>query len=567
MKKLLFIFAFACAGYALQAQCPSPQSSIDIQGNNIRARILNGGDLFTSFNEGEFIPNPNPVVTNNPGTIFAAGLWMGGVDPGGNLKLAATEYRTGTNFDYTAGPLDPDGVTDEFTCMNWDRHFRVTGAEVASFLQALPLSQSEAIAQFPSIMGWPGNGNASFNSVWGFDLPITTSSLAPYVDSDGNGLYDPLNGDYPAVELRGMQAFVPAEMIWCVFNDQNAGSPHSNSKGKALQIEVQQMAWAFKCSAEPVLNNTVFVSHKIINKATEVLDSTFVGYWVDFDLGCYLDDYTGCDPNRNCMYAYNMDAADGNPGFFCDGTSTFADNPPVQTVTFLGSSALNPFTLDRFISSYTQGPSATQSPTVVNEYYNYLNGHWRDGTPQTYGGSGYGGGTPVNHGFPSNPSDPQGWSMCSSGLSGDDRRVIGSHKLGKMYPGSIFELTTAWAVHFNTPPPCNLGNALNEVDVIRAHHDNGYAGLCSSISKAPELPADSILLFPNPSNGTATLRYGSIQVDQIKIYDPLGQLIEVMNRPKKSETTLELRHLPAGVYQIQLYSDAGVATRKLVVAR
>jgi hypothetical protein len=56
-------------------------------------------------------------------------------------------------------------------------------------------------------------------------------------------------------------------------------------------------------------------------------------------------------------------------------------------------------------------------------------------------------------------------------------------------------------------------------------------------------------------------------VDQIKIYDPLGQLIEVMNRPKKSETTLELRHLPAGVYQIQLYSDAGVATRKLVVAR
>jgi hypothetical protein len=567
VKNLFLIFTVLAIHQTAQSQCPLPYAVYDLHSNNIKARIYNGGDLFTVHNFSQFVPNPSSNPLNDPGTLYGAGLWIGGLDAAGNINIAAMDERDGQGYDYSAGPLDDSGVTDLTNCQRWDRQFRVTAFEIANFLEALPLSQNAAIAQFPSIMGWPGKGNGTFANIWGFDLPVSSSPLAPFVDADGNGIYNPLNGDYPAVLLRGMQAFVPAEMIWTVINDQNGGAHHYNTGGKPLQIEVHQMAWAFNCIDEPVLNNTIFISHKIFYKASEVLDSCYVGYWIDFDLGCYMDDYVGCDPNRSSMYVYNMDADDGIQGFTCNGVSTFADKPPVQTVTFLGNSAVKPFSLDKFIAYYTNGPNGTQAPNSTLHYYNYLKGNWRNGAPLTYGGIGFGGITPTNHAFPSNPSDPQGWSMCSSGLAADNRRVIGSHKLGKMYPGSIFELTTAWAVHFNTPPPCNLGNALNEVDVIRAHHDNGYAGLCSSISKAPELPADSILLFPNPSNGTATLRYGSIQVDQIKIYDPLGQLIEVMNHPKKSETTLELRHLPAGVYQIQLYSDSGVATRKMVVAR
>ena len=60
MKKLLLFLAVFQTLNTLQAQCGAPQSQIDIHGNNIRARILNGGDLFTDFTEAQFVPNPNP---------------------------------------------------------------------------------------------------------------------------------------------------------------------------------------------------------------------------------------------------------------------------------------------------------------------------------------------------------------------------------------------------------------------------------------------------------------------------------------------------------------------------
>jgi hypothetical protein len=71
------------------------------------------------------------------------------------------DYRNNSQFDYTAGPLSPEGVTDAFTCANWDRHFRVTGAEIAAFQIAPPLNAAQLKSQFPAIAGWPSRGNPS----------------------------------------------------------------------------------------------------------------------------------------------------------------------------------------------------------------------------------------------------------------------------------------------------------------------------------------------------------------------------------------------------------------------
>jgi hypothetical protein len=564
MKRLLLFLAIINGVNALQAQCTSPQSQIDIHGNNIRARVLNGGDLFTSFDEGQFIPNPNPNAPSNPSTIFAAGLWMGGIDPAGNLKLAMVDYRSNSSNDYSAGPLSEDGQTTEFVCENWDRHFRVTGDQIAGFLAALPLTQAEAIAQFPSVMGWPGRGNAFFAAIWGFDLPFTPQALAPFFDADNDGVYNPLVGDYPVVALRNKTPFVPAEIIWCVFNDQNGGAPHTNSNGKAIQAEVQQTVWAFSCTDNPVLNNTIFTSHKIINRATENIDSFFIAFWVDVDLGCYQDDYVGCDTATRSIFAYNQDALDGQPGTTCSGTATFGDAPPVQTITFLNQ-PLSKFMM--YNSNLGSTPVATTDPSTPNEYYNYLTGSWRDGTPLTYGDSGYNGSTPTDHAFPGNPADPAGWSMCSASLPSLDRRVIASSALGRLQPGQVEELTSAWTVHYNTPPPCNLGNALNDVSALQALYDNDFVNLCSAFSKAPELPADSLDLFPNPTSGDAVLRYGAIRMEEIRIFDATGKLVQTLNNLEKGETTLQLRHLPAGMYTLRLFSDQGNVTKKLAVVR
>lgn len=548
------------------AQCGTPFSQIDLYANNIQARILNGGDLFNDLADAAYFPNPTGT-TGNPSSIYAAGLWMGGYDAAGNLKIAAVNYRGMSGGDYTAGPLTENGTTDDFTCYNWDRHFLVRSSDIAAFLNALPLTKAQAIAQFPSVMGWPGKGNNTFEQIWGFQLPLTEQSLAPFVDVNEDGDYTPLEGDYPAVMLRGLEPFIPDQIIWCVFNDQNGGGAHPVSKGKAIQAEVQLTSWAFHCADNPIIDNTIFTSHKIIYRGAEEVDSFYVGMWVDFDLGCYQDDYVGCDPSRNTMYVYNIDLLDGHSGNYCDGVATFKDEVPVQSATFLTNDANTPgASLDKFIA-YSAGAVGNQDPATAAQFYNALSGSWSSGLPVTYGGTGFGGTTPVSHAFPDDPADLNGWSMCSAGLPAVDRKAIGSHYIGRLAPGAVEELNIAWSTHYNTPPPCNAHNALLEVDTILAYYINSFSEVCSPLSKAPVLPPDSVDLFPNPTTNQTLLRYNNLVVQEVRVYDAIGRLVQVVDQPGKTETTIQVQSLATGVYSLQMQTSQGRIIKKLAVVR
>ncbi|MDX1912712.1 MAG: T9SS type A sorting domain-containing protein [Saprospiraceae bacterium] len=566
-KKLLPLLLFLVLSQTNFAQnCGEPQSQFEIEGANLKARILNAGDLFSDLSDGQFIPNPGPIGSINPTTIYAAGLWMGGLDSGGNLRLAAASYRSDGN-DFFTGPLDPaTGSTDDFTCSNWDRHFFVTGAEIAAFLNNPPQNASELISQYPGIARWPGRGNPYFAGQWGFDLPFTTQALAPFYDADNNGAYNPLSGDYPVVQLRGQPFFVPDQLVWCIFND--AGGFHSNTNGAAFNTEIQLTVWTFDCSDEaflPVLNNTVFTSHKIIARGAERVDSVFIGIWTDVDLGCYEDDYVGCNPDLHTMFAYNQDAVDGQPGTFCaGGVPTFGQTPPVQSVTFLSHS------LDKFIPYNNTGaavPPGTTDPNTPAEYYNYLSGSWKDGSPLTDAPNGYSAGNPVDHLYPSDPADPAGWSMCTANLPGGDRRMLGNISIGSLEPGQIEEINVAWAFHPNPELPCGLGSTFSDVQTLRATYEGGFQDVCS-IVKAPDLPADSLKLFPNPTADIAILKYGKIIPTALRAYDAAGRLVMEKNGNfEKEETRIQTGSLASGIYTLQIVTPQGTAIKKLTVMR
>lgn len=560
-KRILAGLVAGMTAFVLQAQpCVPSNSQIDLEGNTIRARILNNGRLFTDLSEGLFQPDPQPAPISNPSTIFMAGLWMGGLDFAGNLKLTYVDYGS---YGYSSGPLNNDGTIETNTCFNWDRHFRVRGAQVAGFLAALPdlaNNPAAALAQYPGIMGWPAIGNPYFNDIWGYDLPASAQILAPFFDKNSDGSYNPLAGDYPAVLIQNTPPFVPAEMIWSVFNDVN--SP------QGFRMEVQQTAWAFDCPDEPALNRTVFTAHKMLYKGNEQLDSTFIGLWVDFDLGCYSDDYIGCAPGLDAFYAYNQDVVDGNPGAFCDqGITTFADHPPVQSVTLLSQS------IDKFISignvSLGNPPAGTTDPVTKAEYYNYLTGSWRDGTPLTAGGTGYNlsGGTPVDYIFPGDPGDPNDWTMCSAGISGGDRRVLASHKTGLLQPGQIEELVVAWTVHPDPDLPCGLGTTFDDISDLKNLYEDHFAGVCSAVTGIPELLAAEVRISPNPATGAVTIDYGDLPVQAIRLFAADGRLVRILQQVPAGRTLMETGNLPAGVYTVHLLTDRGSLSRKVSVLR
>ena len=95
--------------------------------NNVRATILGGWDMWWDLNTARYeVPKGS-----NKHSMFAGSLWLGGVDEGNQLKLAAMTYRQAGN-DYWPGPLTSDGTasTNKEICDKYDRHWIIYREEV-----------------------------------------------------------------------------------------------------------------------------------------------------------------------------------------------------------------------------------------------------------------------------------------------------------------------------------------------------------------------------------------------------------------------------------------------------
>ncbi len=126
-----------------RTDCDNAIAQIDQAINNVRARLTTGGDVWWNSNDGRYIVPKVPAGTPEVSSIFAGAVWLGGVDPAGNLKLAAQTYgRNGGTFDFYPGPLNPEtGRTNQETCAKWDRFFVVKGESVSSTHTGYPFSQ------------------------------------------------------------------------------------------------------------------------------------------------------------------------------------------------------------------------------------------------------------------------------------------------------------------------------------------------------------------------------------------------------------------------------------------
>ncbi len=474
--------------------CANSESRIDQEINNVRARLLGGGDCWWDFNDGRYIV---PKVDVSSGqrevsSIFAGSVWLGGIDPAGNLKLACQDYRPGGNNDFWPGPLNESGITESFTCDNWDRHFRVTGEEIRRHLGNLATGVTGEADMPKGVKGWPARGNPYFADVWGFDLPYTNQALAGFFDADGDGDYDPLKGDYPSIEIRGCPLDrYPDEMIFWIYNDQGGGAEHARTKGTPIQMEVQVQSFGYVTNDE--LNDMTFQRYKLINRALDRIDSTFFAMWVDADLGCHTDDYIGCDTLNDLMYTYNQDAQDGTTGCTCDqSVATYCDEIPILGVDYFRG-PLDTFGNELPMSSfvYYNNPSVgnplpgTTDPDLPLEFYRYLTGTWKDGTQFTYGGSGYqSGGAEIDYAFTDPPTSNGGWNMCNENLPFGDRRTLQASGPFTLKPGAVNELIIGVPWVPNVGPCPDLENLLRADKLAQGLFDN-----CFELLDGPDAPS------------------------------------------------------------------------------
>jgi hypothetical protein len=522
MKKQLILAAIlvaSCYSNVIKGQnCVESIAQEYIQNSDMKIMIRNAGDMFWDGIQAQYaVPytySQNPQVH----AAFAVGTWMGGYDTGGNLLLAAQTYRSNGN-DYWAGPLDP-ATGEASRCDDFDKIWKVERWAVE---QHIADYNDNGIIDGPtnlSILEWPGRNNPNFAAQMGFSLPAN-QDLAPFYDRNSDGIYNHFDGDYPVFEHGNVNA-IAEEVLWSVFNDH--GNLHTQTGGLPLKVEVQQTAYLFSCSNDPLLNKTLFVKHKVISRSALPVYDYYYGVWADFDMGCSNDDYVGTIPSKNTMYAYNADNHDDNP---CGtmGQAGYGVNPPVQAMTILNHSLANS------IYHTNSSSSPTGDPASAIQYYRLLSGVFPNNTPLTTGGTGYNPNDPnavsTNYMFPDNPNDPSGWSMYTEGLSGLDQRVLGTIHKDSLLPGEVFTVDLAYSYHrdLDSSHIQNVNLMYQEVDIIQQYYDNNF----NLIACAQPSYCTANCVYPGDANNNGIdndfdilemgLKYGASAIARTQIGD------------------------------------------------
>jgi hypothetical protein len=472
MKKQYLSFIFFCTITFAFAQNCTPVANQTVQTNGTRANFSAGSYLLDAIN-GDAAFTPFYKNAQSPATIFSSSLWFIGKSSG-TQKVSEITYR---NYSYFSGPInDATRTINTATCRKWDKFWTVQRSEIEAHQRDFA-DNGRIDNPIPNIMAWPAVGNPNSLTINGFALPARTSgrSYAPFKDVNADGVYNPMQGDYPAISSNSNLS--PDLITWSVVNDLGGRTP--------LNLEIQSTSYGYECNdTAQVLNNSVFTSYKIIHHGATDLDSFKIGLFADFDLGCYTDDCVGCDSSTNTLFVYNRNPnIDGTVGNVCDlGINTFKGAIPVQAITFMNQ------TMSRhsvFYSASHNAQTSTTDPSLISDFVNLFNGKWKDGKPVTRGGTGYNAtGTEAKFMFPSDPFDSSAtaWSMARvPNTSTYDTRSVGIVEFDKMLAGESKTVDLLYSAHRKTGRNAwqNLATMREDLVQLKSFYQNpSIAALC-----------------------------------------------------------------------------------------
>ena len=545
MKKTIILLN-ALMTLSLCASAQQTYNTIEyIDINNINAGHLVHGDMWR-----------NPITAtaaceypkgSGKHVATLGSLWLGGYDEMGILRVAAQTYRQ-QGSDYFPGPVDMSINTVAAAnqhAAKWARIWKVNRSTIDSFKALTTHTTANTPA---SILEWPAKGNTYAKGAQQSALTISTD-MAPFVDVNGDGIYNPLSGDYP--KTKGDQ------MLWSVFNDymQIKGNTQSGNIG----LEIQQSVYAYKRGSS--VDNMVFYEYNIKNEGNHILSAFRMGINADMDLGYVFDDYVGFDSSRRMGYVYNATNPDGLYGANIPAAG-------ISIMEFPGDNYPALVPAGSFLP-YDNVASANGNPATPIEYNNFLNGRNRLGNPMHddrasgTASNAFGSGPTVRYAFPDNPNDLNGWSMCKNAVPYSDRRfVLGTDSL-TFFPGESKKIGMALIVSPDAGACGTLNLAglqqLSDSALIVYYNPPAALGI-HSVKNA----ARTLKVYPNPANDELHILSPDAVDATIRIYDASGRQVSALSTNKKSETIVVTSKLAAGMYLVEYRSGETVANNVFV---
>ena len=450
----------------------------------------------------------------------------------GNFLVSA---KKSTNTTFNAHPIDYFAL-DYFSGPKNNRNevTRTFMAKVSKTEITNHIAQYNAQGyQIPEgILNWPAIGDSTL------DEPF---DLAPFIDVNLNGCYDPANGDYPVI--KGDEA-----IYW--INRPNDTSALSD-------LEYHNMIYGFNNPTDLLINQSIFLERTIVNRANVAYDSIKVGFHMDHDVGMASDDYSGCDSLNNVFYGYNGDSYDQNG---------YGINPPAIGIKFLSDS------MDNYV--YSKGGSSNNGGIQTeSDVHNFLNARWKDGSSILYGGDGYRApGTttiPTKYMFSGDPVAGIGWTEGNLGNPVGARNGMAAIPYFSLQPNERKTITIAVGYGFDSissgAPHLNaitaMINSLNHAKTVynNMQPNNGVVAtnyncpiIKVSIDEA-KISAEDFNIYPVPTSGAFTIE-SDAQIDRIEVIDIRG--VRVSEHTPSSQSNLIDINLPStinnGLYVVRI---------------
>lgn len=496
------------------------QRYADISVNNINATLGTGGLLY-AFDSGWSIyeiRNTYEVPAGSlKNTITLGTPWVSALNAGNSLLGAFS----GSYFNkgLTDGPVALDtGIAYK---NKYRRVFKMTAAHI-SYHRSHYQDPSYIVPS--DIAGWPANGNTSNGE---------PQKIAPFVDLNGNNLYEPELGDYP--DIYGDEA------IFLVLNDSLAASYYNCTR---IHAEIHIMAYAFYASPDSPLFNTTFLHFTIFNRANEDYhDMRFSGRFAP-GIQCVADDVAGCDTSLNSYFIYRRrydpmgDPACSNVGL------GYGTDKVAQGFTFLNS-RLRAFA----IAGY-----GTPVEPDCDMIRNMQMGAWYNGAAVTSTGNGNTGlGNTTSYIYSGDPQDSTQWSEIhnNSALIQTGRDVIGTVEIDTFKSGESVDIDMALNTAFAPDTALafsEIGLLKNNIRAIQQLYDRGALFHSASVTNGVKnIAEEKIEVYPVPAVSYLYLNQ-NVEGMQCTIIDVTGREYAARVAGKK----LDISGLAAGVYLLHL---------------
>jgi hypothetical protein len=71
-------------------------------------------------------------------------------------------------------------------------------------------------------------------------------------------------------------------------------------------------------------------------------------------------------------------------------------------------------------------------------------------------------------------------------------------------------------------------------------------------------------IYPNPTRGQLKIDNGQLTIEEIKIFDVMGRMQKATINKQNGEITINIFHLPAGVYLVKIQTDTSIIIQKVI---